>query len=88
MKIILCMIRFTSQLSVADCYQQPVIFFVHVNMKQFYERERKGEQRRYCSVQWRIRFLLSFCFHTEMRSVDQRSVVSMRAHLSDDVAFA
>jgi hypothetical protein len=39
------MIRFTSQLSVADCYHPCVIFFVCVHMKQFYEQGRKSEDR-------------------------------------------
>jgi hypothetical protein len=32
-------------LLVADCYHPSVIFFIHAQMKQFYEEGRKSEER-------------------------------------------
>jgi hypothetical protein len=70
------MIRFMSQLSVVDCYHPSVIFFVHMNMTQFYEQGRRSEERILnkiflCSETDSVFPYASFYFHTQMHSLDQ-----------------
>jgi hypothetical protein len=41
---VLLMIKLRHSTQVVDCYHSPVLFFVHIHMKQSYENSRKSKQ--------------------------------------------